>query len=363
MVLIAVALLASVPVVLQHRPAANADIPATELLARIQHSSGVAYSGYAESSGTLDLPSVSQFGAVSDLLSSRTQLRVFARGSDDWRVDTVSPVGETDLHATPAGLWSWDYESSTSTFTDGTGSEPARLPRADDLLPANLARRLLSQALPTEVSRIGAARIAGHDAVGLRLRPVEPQSTIDRVDVWALAASGLPVRVNVYAKGASVAVLTTAMLDLSTSRPSAADTAFRPPVPNKVRSQSQLDIVSLVNRLGRARPPAELAGLPRNIESIGAVGAYGRGVTAMLAVPVPPRLSGTLRTQLAATVGSSGVADADNIALSLAGVNLLMLPQDGDGWAWLLIGTVTADALRTAAGQLPEAGGGGGGAG
>ncbi|MCW2541861.1 MAG: hypothetical protein JWN95_3586 [Frankiales bacterium] len=357
MVLVAVALLASIPVVLQHRPAADAEIPAADLLARIQRSASVPYSGYAESSGTLDLPSVSQFGSVSDLLSSRTQLRVFVRGSDDWRVDTVTPVGETDLHATAAGVWSWDYESSTSTFTVGGDTEPARLLRADDLLPANLARRLLSQALPTEVSRIGAERIAGHDAVGLRLRPAEPQSTIDRVDVWALAASGLPVRVDVYAKGASIAVLTTSMLDLSTSRPSASDTAFSPPVANRIRSQSQPDIVSLVDRLGRVRPPSELAGLPRNAQSIGSVGAYGRGVTAMLAVPVPPRLSGTVRTQLAATVGSSGVADGDNIALALAGVNLLMLPRDGDGWAWLLIGTVTADALSTAAGQLPEAGG------
>ena len=58
---------------------------------------------------------------------------------------------------------------------------PVRLPDTADLLPNELARRVLEGARPGELSRLPAQRVAGHDALGLRLTPANPQSSIGHV--------------------------------------------------------------------------------------------------------------------------------------------------------------------------------------
>ena len=70
--------------------------------------------------------------------------------------------------------------------------------------------------------------VAGRSVPGLRLHPSDPRTTISHVDVWADAATGLPVKVEIY--GASGGpVLSSAFLDLTISTPAAATTGFTPP--------------------------------------------------------------------------------------------------------------------------------------
>ena len=100
-------------------------------------------------------------------------------------------------------------------------------------------------------------------------------------------------------------------------------------------------------------PPATLAGLPWNgrRRPDGAVGLYGRGVTALVAIPIPPSQAAEVRRQLAT---APGIADTpQGLALSVGPVSLL-LSQDDDtlATAWLLSGTVTVATLTTAAGEL-----------
>jgi hypothetical protein len=350
-VCVALALLIALPGVVADLPAGHSAVTADNLLALVKNSGDVRYSGFAESSGRLALPVTTQFNSISDLFGGSMQLRVWWRGETDWRVDTLALTGETDLHRDPAGTWVWDYESNTATRVPGAGEPSVRLPRADDLVPATLARRLLSQAHASEVTRLPNDRIAGHAAAGLRLRPGDTQSTIDHVDIWALPSSGLAVRVNIYGNADSRAVLTTSMLDLSTTVPAAAVTAFSPPAAAKQRFEQQPDIVAALDHLGRAHPPAELAGLPREkTAGLGSVGVYGRGVTLLVAVPLPPRLAGTLSRQVTGAVGATAVAEGTT--LGVGPVNLLLTPRR-NGSAWLLAGTITTPGLEKAAGELP----------
>lgn len=344
--------LAALPWAVSRIPAGGSDVGASDLLARIQQSSNVAYSGYAESVGTLALPATDQFNAITDLLGARTQMRVWWSGPTRWRVDTVTLTGETDLHRVDGALWTWQYEDNRATLTDGELTPDVRLPRSDDLTPPNLALRLLGDATADEVQRLPSARVAGHDAAGLRVHPKEPQSTIDHLDVWALG-SGLPVRVAAYPKGSPTAVLSTSFLDLSTGAPSESDIAFTPPAAARVRQSRGTDILSFINQLGRSRPPDSLAGLPRSSASpgVGAVGVYGRDVTLLLAVPLPSRVAGPLLDQLEKAAGS--VQTDAGVALGIPGLNLLLGPSDRDGSAWLVAGTVTPQTLTQAVSELP----------
>jgi hypothetical protein len=349
--------LAALPWAVTELPAAGSGVTATDLLTRVEHSSSVPYSGYAESLGSLAVPETDQFNAITDLLGGRTQMRVWWSSSAEWRVDTVSLTGETDLHRSGGQTWTWDYEANRATLDDNGHPPGVRLPRSDDLLPPNLARRLLSGATPPEVQRLPSARVAGHSAAGLRLRPNEPGTTIDKVDVWALA-SGLPVRVAVYGKGSATAVVSTSFLQLTTAAPTSSDITFVPPASARVTESNGLDLLGFIDLLlVDVHPPATLAGLSRNVSTplVGAVGVYGRGVTILLAVPLPPRIAYPLRDQLEKAVGA--VNAADGVAIGVGVLNLLLGQPAVDGGAWLVTGTVTPETLARAMAELPAANG------
>ncbi|MDT4960314.1 MAG: hypothetical protein QOD31_4113 [Pseudonocardiales bacterium] len=357
----ATAVLVALPFAAHLLPVAHSSVSAAQLLTRIQGSAHVQYSGYAESSGGLALPVTTRFNSINDLFGDRTQLRVWWRAADDWRVDSINLAGERDLRRDRLGVWTWDYESNTAERFVEAVVPIVRLPRPDDLVPATLARRLLSQVGAAQVTRLPDARIAGHDAAGLRLQITDARSTIEHVDVWALPANGLPVRVTVFGKGDSAPVLTSSLLDLSTSAPPASQTAFRPAVTAKVRSSQFGDIVAAVDQFGQSTPPPQLAGLRRAPLHLGSVGVYGQGVTALVAVPVPPRLARTLARQLAGTPGSvsvsSGGSEIGALSISVGPLNLLLSAEGIDDARWLLAGTVTAPTLLAAVAELPPAAG------
>jgi outer membrane lipoprotein-sorting protein len=318
-------------------------------------SADVAFSGYAESAGGLNLPVTRQLPSVADLFSDRATMRVWWRGPHDSRVDVVRPTGETDVHVDPAGTWTWEYERARATRTEPT---PLALPAAPDLLPSSLGRRLLSEARDEELVRTGARRIAGRDALGLRLRPDERAASVDRVDVWVDGASGLPLQVQLYAKGAAHPALDTRFLDLDLTRPPAAVTGFAPPPEATVRQGEVAETVLEAGRRIRPVPlPGLLAALPRRALD-GAppgIGLYGRGVTLLAVAPVPRRLARELQNTLR---GSPGVVE-DPLGIRVAvGPLGLMLVTPPDTGPYVLTGTVTPDALATAARQLPGLEGG-----
>jgi len=346
-----VAVLVAIPVVISVLPTADTDISAEELLSGIQDSGDVSYSGYAQSIGGVVLPINEQLPELVELFADRTTTRVWWRDAEDWRVDTIGLTGETGVHRRGASTWTWEYEANRATRAP---VPQLRTPRPDDLLPSERGRRLLSEAEPDEVIRIPAERIAGIDAPGLRLSPREPQSNVDRVDIWADPETGLPLRVSVYGEGATLPAVTTSFLDIDFERPSANTTNFSPPPGARVQVDEVDDIVAAVDRFGDLVPPARLAGLDRReqAEGLGSVGDYGRGVTVLVALPLWPEFAEPLRRQLAEAPG----VDLDNPLGTTVTVGpfSVLLTDGGDGLSFLLTGTVDPDTLEVAARDLRE---------
>ncbi len=346
-----VAVLVSLPAVVGALPAQDTDVSAADLRAAVLAGDDVGFSGTAESAGGLSLPVTDRLTSVADLFSDRTTMRVWWRGPTDHRVDVVTTAGETGVHRDAAGSWTWEYERATATRTEAA---PLELPAAPDLLPPPLARRLLSEAADAELSRIGARRVAGRDALGLRLTPAEPAASVRRVDVWVDGDSGLPLQVEVVAKGSDRATLDTRFLDLELGRPPAEVTAFRPPPGAAVREGRQAEVLREAG--DRVRPvtlPDELAGLPRRALE-GAprgIGLYGSGVTLLAVAPVPEGLARALDDTLARS--PDAVVDDAGARIAAGPVGLMLVEPPGRG-PYVLTGTVTLDALVTAAGQLPE---------
>lgn len=340
-------LIVSAPVVVDARPAADSDVTAVELLARIRASDGVAYSGYVEASGGLTLPSTDEFESVADLFGGPSRLRVWWRDGASWRVDRLSTSGETDLFHADDVTTTWDYERLRTT---ATLDSLVFLPRSVDLLPARLASLVLAEARPDEVSRLPAERVAGRDAPGLRLTPSMPQSSIDRVDIWADAATGLPLRVAVYGTDDDSPPVDTTLAEVTFERPPAETVAFDPPPGSQV-SFGGLGSDSLISHIPDVYVSSALAGLPSTDgDGPRLFSRYGRGVTQLLVLALDDEVADPLREQLAASPGV--VADGRGSALGAGPVHLRLSPCLGDEPSWLLVGTVDDQTLRRAAGEI-----------
>ncbi|TFV89413.1 transcriptional regulator [Blastococcus sp. CT_GayMR16] len=350
-----IAALLALPAVIRTLPASDADVPAAELRARALASESLGFSGYAVSAGSLALPITDQLSSVADLFSDRTTMRVWWRGATDNRVDVVTPAGETGTHTGSGATWTWEYESATATRA---AANPLELPAPPDLLPSSLGRRLLSEASADELSRLGARRVAGRDALGLRLSPAAEAASVSRVDVWVDAETGLPLQVEVVEKGAARAAMDTRFLDLDLAVPAPEVTAFTPPPSARIREGREAEVVLEAGR--RIRPvelPAELAGLPRRrLDGVpSGIGLYGSGVTLLAVAPVPHGLANGLRSALS----QSPDAVVDELGTRVAaGPVALMVVEPPNRGPYVLTGTVTLDALAAAATQLPDLVGG-----
>src|SRR5215213_5093981 len=285
-------LLLATPFVVAAWPVPQAAVTAGDVLARIRASEQVAFSGQVEAEGHMGLPQEQALESITRLLGGRTALRVWWADPDTWRTATVRPTGETDLfhHVGPEGRGQslrWVYESKRLT----TYPDPAvRLPLAGDLLPNVLARHLLQGARPDEVNRLPDRRIAGRTALGLRLTPADPESSIASVDVHADAATGLPLAVALRSRAGTAPAVTSAFTDISFEAPPAATLRFTPP-PDATQYRDQvIDLASAADRYAQLSAPPTLLGFERRIRT-DAVGLYGRGPTVLLAVPLWDRYS------------------------------------------------------------------------
>ena len=350
LVAVVLGVLVALPPLIGALPASDADVPAADLRDAALASAGTAFSGYAESAGGLTLPVGSRrFSSVVDLFSDRTSMRVWWRGADDARVAVVTPGGETGYHVDRSGSWRWNYEQGRAVRS---GRTAIALPAPPDLLPSSLGRRLLSEATDEELTRTPARRVAGRDGLGLRLTPAAEASSVDRVDLWVDAESGLPLQVRLYAEGADLPALDTRFLDLDLGDPGAGLTRFAPPPGASVSDDDSDDVLDRADdRLARVPLPARLAGLPRR-EVAGApraVGLYGRGVTLLAVVPVSDGIAVDLARTLRDVPGAVDQGRGVRAAVGPLGLMVLDPPHDR---ALVVTGTVTLEALGAAAAEL-----------
>lgn len=366
-VALVVAAMVAIPVVPRLWPVGDSDVSASALLRQVQDAEGHPYSGFVQTTGTLQLPSTDQFGDIGSLLEGITRVRVWWQGDDAWRVDQIETAGETDLVHTGLQTTQYDYAKARAvTSTD----PPIRLPRNADLLPPSLTRTVLSGVRSDEVTRVPAERIAGITAPGLRLDPASSQTTIDHIDLYADPASGVPLRVEVYDAADGHPAFTTSFVGFDSSRPATSLVTFQRPAGIDGGFESTLDIADAVNQYAPLQVPASAAGLARSATSSGAVGIYGSGVTRFIAIPLRDREAVPLRASLQKTVGSrlvdvgaqpyfatsqSGVASRPprlvGTTVSSGPLTVLLTGNHSDG-GWLLAGTVTVAALRAAAHDL-----------
>ncbi|MCU1693215.1 MAG: hypothetical protein JWM64_2306, partial [Frankiales bacterium] len=191
-------------------------------------------------------------------------------------------------------------------------------------------------------------RVAGHRTAGLRLvPPAGSPTTVERVDLWAEPRTGLPLRVEVTARGLDRPVLVAELLDLSLAPPPLVRVAFAPLEPAQVLEAP--DLAAQMDRFAPYLLPDSLGGQPRRdlvagLQDTGGVGTYGDGLAVFAVLPLPNDVG---RRALRAV----DPTDTDGrAAVSTPLLNAVVL-RDGRR-VYLLAGTVPAAVLDRAAAQL-----------
>jgi hypothetical protein len=344
--------LVSVPAVVAALPSAGESIDPARLRSLVLDSAARPYQGYAESSGSLALPELPNLADVAALFAGTTRMRAWYAAPDRYRVDVLGTAGEHDVYRLPDGEYTWDY--GTNTLTELIGEPTVRLPRAGDLLPPELARQILRAAKTDPVSALPARTVAGVAASGLRLVPADPETTIGQVDLWADPASGLPVRVEVTARGQRAPILVTEFQQLEQTTP--AVEAPRPALGSGFSVTSAPDVTKVLGALGQVPLPATLGGRPVASPDFGGVeGAalYGSGLASFAVVAVPRGVANAA----ADAAGKAGgvqvkLAAGTVVQLSITPLSLAIVRSAVSRRSYLLAGPVTADVLRSVADEL-----------
>lgn len=326
---------------------------ADDLRRRILASTAQPWVGVAESTGRVALPELPALESTTALFTGVTRIRGLVAGPDRWRVDELTPVGERDTYHVGGREFVWDF--GFDQLTELAGQAALRLPRAGDLLPPDLARRLLALAPDDPVAALPPRRIAGRAAAGLRLTPADPDTTVGRVDVWADGDSALPLRVEIAPRGApAVPLLVTELREVALQAPADADLVPpRPPGSSRTRAEAA-DLGGALRVLDAPAPPRRLADRPRiplTGDELPGVGVYGAGLAGFVLVPVSRGIAGRVLDG----AGGAGGVEIDiprGRAVRVATPLLSLAVSAGRRGGVLLVGTVAPEVLERAVLEL-----------
>ena len=277
--------------------------------------------------------------AVLELLTVPHTARLYADGPERVRVQVIDQLAERDLVRNGRDVWTYDSKANAVTHAvlpdrtlspGSSGSPGATAPATPTASPDDLARRLLAAADPsTEVTLGAPVVVAGRSAYALVLTPKTSGTLVDRVQIAVDAANGMPLAVDVYAKGQAAAAFHAGFTSLAFGAPDPAlFTLVPPPGATVTEKQIPADAVPPHHGMLPGGHPTPDAG-------------HAPGWDAIAVIPadrVPPDvLASPLVQQLA-------VPAAGGRLLSSSLVNIL-LADDGR----ILAGAVPASALEAAA--------------
>jgi outer membrane lipoprotein-sorting protein len=193
--------------------------------------------------GLPDLPGSSGSTSPASLLTGSHTVRVYYADPQHLRLAVPGQLSETDVIRNGRSAWVWDsarnqvthYQLPARSARDGSGATAAPAPQKTPLTPQQAAQRVLAAVGPTTtVSVARNVTVAGESAYELVLAPKDSRSLIGQVRIAIDGQRDVPLRVQVFGRGANSPAFQTGFQSVSFTRPAAANFAFSPPQHAKV---------------------------------------------------------------------------------------------------------------------------------
>jgi outer membrane lipoprotein-sorting protein len=188
--------------------------------------------------GLPQLPDASNTSSLSSLLTGSHTVKVYYQDPQHFRLSLQQPMSETDVIRSGNTLWQW--ESRNNSVTEYTApahaAKHAKPPMSGPVLTPQQAANEVLQAVgkTTLVSVQSNVMVANEPSYQLVLAPKDSRSLIGSVVIAVDATYGVPLRVQVFAKGGSSPAFQVGYQYLSFTAPAPANLAFTPPPGAKV---------------------------------------------------------------------------------------------------------------------------------
>jgi outer membrane lipoprotein-sorting protein len=219
--------------VAQAAPGLPSRTPA-ELLAQVAQSAPPPLTGTVVETASLGLPSLPGTAnptSIASLLSGSHTVNVWYGGPRHFRLAVPSQLSETDVIADGDTAWLW--QSTANTVTEYSLPAGQTVPKAQptlDLTPQQAAQQVLAAVgKTTAVSVDSNVTVAGQAAYELVLAPKDSRSLVGQVQIAIDGRNGVPLRLQVYARGASSPAFQVGYTAIQFVTPAPAELSFTPP--------------------------------------------------------------------------------------------------------------------------------------
>ncbi|MFY9932209.1 MAG: DUF2092 domain-containing protein, partial [Streptosporangiaceae bacterium] len=218
-------------------PALPARTPA-QLLVQVAQSTGPALSGTVTETASLGLPSLpgnQDPTSITSLLTGTHTVKVAYAGPQHYRVALPGSMSETDVIRDGGTAYLW--QSTLNTVTEFT--VPAHASKAPAAMPALTPQQAAQEALAavgptTTVSVDRNDLVAGQAAYELVLAPKDAGSLVGQIRIAVDGSNGVPLRVQVFARGAASPAISVGFTAVTFATPPASQTSFTPPAGAKI---------------------------------------------------------------------------------------------------------------------------------
>ena len=228
--------------VAQAAPGLPARTPA-QLLAEVADSTPPPLTGTVVETASFGLPALPATGnptSLSSLLTGSHTIRVWYSSPGHFRLAVPQSLSESDVIRDGRTAWLWQSTLNKVTkFTLPAHSAQPAVPK-QPLTPQQAAQQVLAAVGPTTTVRVDSnVTVAGQAAYALVLAPKDARSLIGQVQIDVDGRNGVPLRLQVFARGASSPAFQVGYTDIHFVAPAAADLSFTPP-PGATVSQVNL---------------------------------------------------------------------------------------------------------------------------
>jgi len=250
-----------------------------QVLAMVGQSTVRAFSGTIEQTSELGLPKLPVSGpapsgaaAALDLLTGSHTARVYVDGPANLRVQVMDTFAERDVVRRGSDVWLYSSEDNTATHvTLPAETKPEDAAKSGAVqTPAQLAHLLLSAIDPSTDVTVGAnTTVAGRAAYDLVLTPRSSDTLVGSVSIAVDSETGLPLSVEVQARGQDKAAFEIAFTALTLQAPAADRFQFVPPPGATVKQQVLPAHTAMQQVSGAAASHSQLATAQPTISGTG----------------------------------------------------------------------------------------------
>lgn len=246
----------------QAAPGLPARTPA-QLLADVADSTTPPLTGTVVETASFGLPALPATGnptSLSSLLTGSHTIRVWYASPGHFRLAVPEPLSESDVIRDGSTAWEWQSTLNKVTkFTLPAHPQEQQVPR-QPLTPQQAAQRVLAAVGPTTTVGVASnVSVAGQAAYALVLAPKDTRSLVGQVQIAVDGRNGVPLRLQVFARGASSPAFQVGYTSIQFVTPAPADLSFTPP-PGATVTQVNLADGGRAPGHGHAAPNASTIG-------------------------------------------------------------------------------------------------------